>query len=152
MSSGSFSVSMHGFAALNARMANLSKDQQTKLGQQANRVGAVVIAKKIKEVAPVSNQAEGSIRNRRNKDGSTRQEVHRKITNHIKVRKRKTSTPTQVKNSIEVESYIARFVELGSIHNAPPNPFFRTGFNQAQPDAIAAIAKSLGKKLTRLNV
>jgi HK97 gp10 family phage protein len=144
-------INMHGLAALNQRMSALPKDVQTKLGQQANRVGAAVIAKKAKELAPVSNQAEGSIRTRHTKSGTTRQEVHKKIVNSIKVRKTKTTTPTQVQNSIAVETYTATYVELGSIHNTP-NPFLRNAFTQAQPDAIAAIAKSLGKKLTRLNV
>lgn len=144
-------VNLTGFAKLGTRLENLSKEQQTKIGQAANRAGAAVIAKKAKATAPVSNQAEGSTRTRHTKGGTTRQEVHKKIVNSIKVRKTKSDSTTKVQSSIAVETYTANFVEFGSIHNAP-NPFLRTAFTQGEQDAINQIAKVLDKRLVKAGV
>jgi HK97 gp10 family phage protein len=144
-------VNLNGFTALQARLGQLSKDQQTKIGQSANRAGAAVIAKKVKESAPVSSVAEGSIRTRHTKSGTTRQENHHKIVNAIKVKKTKSDSTTKVQNSIAIGTYTANFVEFRSIHNAP-NPFLRTAFEQGQQEAIDKIAQFLDKKLIRAGV
>jgi HK97 gp10 family phage protein len=141
-------VNLSGLAAIHARMANLSREQQTKLGQSANRAGAVSIAKKVKAAASVSNVLEGAVRNRKTKAGSVRQEVHHKISNSIKVKKTKSNDPSKVVNSIVAGTYTANFEEFGSIHNTP-NPFMRTAFDQGQQDAIDAISKLLGKRLVK---
>jgi HK97 gp10 family phage protein len=140
---------VNGLAGLQARLSNLSREQQTKLGQAANRAGAAVVAKKVKAAAPVSSVPEGAVRNRHTKGGTTRQEIHHKISNSIKVKKAKSNDPTKVVNSIVAETYTANFVEWGSIHNAP-NPFMRNAFDQAQPEAIAQLAKILNKRLMKV--
>jgi HK97 gp10 family phage protein len=144
-------VNLSGFSALHTRLEKLSNDQQTKIGQAANRAGAVIIAKKAKASAPVSTQAEGSTRTRHTKGGTTRQEVHKKIVNSIKVKKAKSDATTKVKNRIVVGTYTAHYVEFGSIHNAP-NPFLRTAFEQGEQDAINQIAKVLDKRLVKAGV
>jgi len=145
-------VTTTGFAALEARMQSLSNDVATKIGQAANRAGAVVIAKKIKETAPIGPDAEGSTRNRKRKNGTVVQEAHTKIVNNIKVRKVRAESG-KVVNAIVVgrDAYHASMVEFGSIHNAP-NPFFRTGFALASEDAVDRVKAILDRRLTKAGV
>lgn len=145
-------VTTTGFAALDTRMKSLSNDIATKVGQSANRAGAVVIQKKIKEGVPIGPHAEGSIRNRTRKSGKVVQEKHTKIINNVKVRKVRAEAG-RVINAIVIgkDAYHASFVEFGSIHNAP-NPFFRTGFALASEDAVDRIKTVLARRLDKAGV
>lgn len=145
------SVSAHGFADLNWRLRQLGYDVSTKIGQSANRAGATVIAKAIKDQAPVGPDAQGSIRNRKRKSGKVVQEEHQKIANNIRVKKVR-APDGQVVNAVTAgQAYHATFVELGSIHNAP-NPFFRRGFESSQADALDKIAQTLDRRLKKAGV
>jgi HK97 gp10 family phage protein len=146
-----FTANLSGFAQLQARLNQLSKEEATKAGQIANRAGAAVLRKKAMEGAPVSNVAEGTQITRHNKSGTTRVEKHRKIINWIKVKKTKSDSPTKVQNTVSVGAYQASFVEHGSIHNAP-NPFFRRAFEAHNQEIIDAMAKVLNRQLVKRGV
>jgi len=144
------SATIQGLAALNRRLESLSKQEATKAGQIANRAGATVLAKEVRKVAPNSPKTtEGEVRTRHNKGGTTRQEVHHKIVNSVKVRKTKGTDPTQVHNAVTIfGAYHASFVQFGSIHNAA-DPFMLTALQNAEGSIIAAIAKVLEKQLIK---
>lgn len=121
---GPLSVDLRGFSALQRRLESLSKDEATKAGQIANRAGAAVLRKAVIATAPKSPKTtEGEIRTRHNKGGTTRQEVHNKIVNSVRVKKIKAGQAGEVKNAVTiVGAYHATFVEFGSIHNSA-DPF-----------------------------
>ena len=151
MAASPISANMRGLAALQRRLENLSKEEAIKAGQIANRAGAAVARKAAIKEAPVSPKTmEGETRTRHNKGGSTRQETHGKIVNHIRVKKTKSSDPTQVHNAVYVDgsAYHASFVEFGSIHNAA-DPFMLRALEGSQQSIIDAIAKVLNKQLTK---
>lgn len=141
---------MRGLNALQRRLETLAKDEATKAGQSANRSGAAVLRKEVIKAAPNSPKTtEGETRNRHNKGGSTRQEVHNKIVNSIKVRKIKTSEPGAVKNAVTiVGAYHSVFVEFGSIHNTA-DPFMLRALDSSQQSIIDAISKALNKQLIK---
>ena len=140
-----------GFAELIRRMEGLSREVQTKLGQAANRAGAVVIARVVKQNAKIGPTAEGATRTRRRKNGSKRETPHKKIVNSIKVRKSRNIETTKVQNTIAIYAPQASWEEFGSIHNKPTH-FMERSVDAAQPDALAAMAKTLNKRLTKAGV
>lgn len=151
MSTAGFTVSTSGFKDLEARMKLLGNDVATKVGQSANRAGAVVIAKAVKAAAPIGPDAEGSTRRRKRKSGKVVEEKHHKISQNVKVRKVKSAAGS-VENAVTVgNAYHASFVEFGSIHNAP-NPFFRTAFEGSKDAALGQIKKILGRRLDKAGV
>ena len=144
----SFTFSASGFQQLERRLQALSREDATKAGQSANRAGAAVLKKKIEETAPVSNVAEGATITRRNKDGSTRQETHHKISQNVKIKKVRSGEGT-VENLVFIsKAYHATFVEFGSIHNAP-TPFMLNALEGNKDDIIEAMRKSLNRNLVR---
>lgn len=148
------SVNLRGFNQLQQRLARLSKEEATKAGQIANRAGATAYAKEARKIAPASSKTtEGEVRTRHNKGGTTRTEVHGKLRNHIKVRKTKSTSVTQVHNAIGLDgfAYHGTFVEFGSIHNSA-NPFMFRALTSNQQTIIDAIAKSLQKQLIKRGV
>lgn len=146
-------VNLSGFAQLQARLQALSKEEATKAGKIANRAGAAVLRKQtIKDAPRSSKTTEGEIRTRHNKDGSTRQEVHGKIANHVVVKKTKSPSSTEVHNAVAINgAYHAVFVEFGSIHNAA-NPFMLKALTTSQQSVIDAISKVLNKQLIKRGV
>lgn len=150
MSGMTFNLS--GFKQLEQRLMSLSREDATKAGQSANRAGAAYAAKKIKAKAPVGPDAEGSKRTRTTKSGKTREEVHHKIVNSIKVKKVRTDRDGKVENAISTTAaYQASFVEFGSIHQ-PPNPFMRSTFEAEENAILDVMAKALAKNLLRRGV
>jgi HK97 gp10 family phage protein len=144
-------TNVRGFAELNRRLVELSREQQTKIGQQASRAGAKVVADRTRQNAPVSDVPEGAERKRANKSGKTRTEPHHKIKNSIKVKKTRNESSTKVQTSVTTsEAYQASFVEFGSIHNSP-DPFMRTSAEEAAQDAIDAMAKTIKRALDRID-
>ncbi len=142
---------MRGLNALNRRLTSMAKEEATKAGQSANRAGAAVLAKAVKQAAPTSTRTtEGETRTRHNKGGTTRQETHGKIINHVKVKKLKSTDPTQVKNGVVIgpKAYHASFVQFGSIHNAA-DPFMLRAFEDSQQSIIEAISKMLERQLVK---
>lgn len=147
---GPLSVNLRGFSDLQRRLESLSKEEATKAGQSANRAGATVLRKKVIEVAPNSPKTtEGEIRTRRNKGGTTRQEVHNKIVNSVRVRKTKAEKPGEVRNAVTiVGAYHATFVEFGSIHNTA-DPFMLRALESSEQSIMDAISKVLNKQLIK---
>lgn len=144
---------MRGLAALQKRLEQLSKEEATKAGQIANRAGAATLRKEVIKQAPNSPKTtEGEQRTRHNKGGTTRQEAHGKIVNHVKVKKTKSTDPTQVKNAVTIGSkaYHSSFVEFGSIRNTA-DPFMLRALQIAQQSIIDTIAKVLNKQLIKRN-
>lgn len=143
-------ANMRGLNALQRRLESLSKEEATRAGQIANRAGAAVLRKKVMETAPNSPKTtEGEVRTRHNKGGTTRPEKHRKIVNNVKVKKTKSTDPTQVHNAVAiVGAYHASYVEFGSIHNTA-NPFMVRALESSQQSIIDAIAKVLNKQLVK---
>ncbi len=45
------------------------------------------------------------------------------------------------------EAYYAQFVEFGSVHNEPPQPFIRQTFNNAGPKQLEVFIKTLKEAL-----
>lgn len=147
-----FTANLSGFRQLEARMASLSKAEATKAGQIANRAGASVLAKKIRDTAPDGPLAEGASVNRVRKGGQVVTETHHKIKNWIKIKKTKSDSTDKVQNSVYVaKGYHAAFVEFGSIHNAP-NPFFRTAFEQNKQAIVDAMKRVLERQLIKRGV
>lgn len=147
----SLSVNLNGFAALQARLEQLSKVEATKAGQAASRAGMVAVRKRVIADAPSSDVPEGEMRNRTTKGGAKRTEPHHKIKNAVKIKKTKSLSTTEVQTTVFIDTYHASFVEFGSIHNAP-DPFFRTAFEAAIQDALDAVAKTLNKQLIKRSV
>ncbi len=140
-----------GFAELKRWLEQYSREQQTKVGQQMSRAGAKVVAERTRQNAPVSDVAEGATRTRKTKGGTTRTEEHHKIKNSIRVKKTRNESSTKVQTSVTTsDAYQAGFEEFGSIHNAA-NPFMRTSAEEAAPDAIDAMAKTLKRALDKLD-
>ena len=145
---------MRGLKALQRRLESLSKEEATKAGQIANRAGAAVLRKEVIKTAPNSPKTkEGEVRTRHNKGGTTRQETHGKIVNNVKVKKTKSSDPTQVHNAVTIGSkaYHASFEQFGSIHNTA-NPFMLGALEASQQSIIETIAKVLNKQLVKRGV
>lgn len=84
-----FNFRTSGFAQLEQRLKQLSREDATKAGQSANRAGAAVLKKAVEKEAPVSNVAEGTKITRHTKGGKTREETHHKIKNNVKIKKSK---------------------------------------------------------------
>ncbi len=143
---------VRGLAELNRAMEKLTKEEATKAGQVAARAGAAVLRKAAIANAPNSPKTtEGEVRTRHNKGGTTRKEVHRKIVNHIKVKKLKASQNGEVKYSVDVFSYHSTFVEFGSIHNSA-DPFMLRAYQDSEDSMIETIAKVLNKQLVKRGV
>jgi len=146
------SVNLTGFADLQRRLERLSKEEATKAGQAANRAGAVVVRKAAIQEAPDSPKTtEGEVRTRHNKGGSTRREVHHKIKNWIKVKKTRSTSATEVQNTVAIFAYQSLFVQFGSIHNAA-DPFFQRAVDNNKQSIIEAMAKVLNRQLVRRGV
>ena len=144
-------ATLKGFAGLEARLKLLGDDVATKIGQAANRAGAVLLLARVKAAAPVGPTPEGAQIIRNTKKGS-RTETHHKIRNNLKVIKKRTFGQNAVSNSITVgKAYQASFVEFGSIRQAP-NPFMRNALENNQDEAIAKIAAIIEKRLTKMGV
>ncbi len=143
-------ANVRGLAALQARLESLSKEEATKAGQIANRAGAAVLRKAVIAKAPNSPKTtEGEVRTRHTKGGATRQEVHNKIVNSVRVKKVKASQQGEVKNSVAIfGAYHATFVEFGSIHNSA-DPFMLRAYEESEDSIIETIAKVLGKQLVK---
>lgn len=144
----SMSFNLSGFSQLHARLQTLSDVEATKAGQAAVRAGGALLARKIKEAAPVSNVPEGKQITRHNKNGSTRMETHYKIVNHIKVKKIKTQGGKVEVSVGVVKGYHVKFVEMGSIHNAA-NPFMKNAFEANTQEVIDKMGQMLGKQLVK---
>lgn len=142
---------LKGFAELDRRLKSLSSDVQTKIGQSANRAGAVVIARVVKRNAKIGPTPEGAIRKRRRKGGAKVESAHRKIVNSIKVRKTRNLETTKVQNTIAIYAPQASWEEFGSIHNKATH-FMEKSVDEAKPNALGAMAKTLNKRLTRAGV
>lgn len=140
---------LRGLADLQRRLESLGQAEATKAGQIANRAGAAVLRKAVIAAAPNSPKTtEGEVRTRHNKGGSTRQEIHRKIVNHVRVKKVKAGQDGEVKNSVDVFAYQATFVEFGSIHNSA-DPFMLRAYEASEDTIIEAMAKVLNKQLVK---
>lgn len=144
------SSNLRGLNALQRRLESLSKEEATKAGQIANRAGAARLRKEVIKTAPNSPKTtEGETRTRHNKDGSTRQETHHKIVNSVRLKKTKSTTPTQVHNAVTiVGAYHSSFVEFGSIRNSA-DPFMLRALSTANDDIIETISKVLNKQLIK---
>jgi len=144
-------VKLGGFAALEKRLNEISREHATKIGQSANRAGAVEILKQAKAQAPVGPTAEGAKSNRHRKGGSVVEEIHHKIANWLRVKKVR-APEGRVESAVTVsKAYHAYWVEFGSVHNAP-NPFMKRALDTAQQAAIDRIAAVLEKRLTKAGV
>lgn len=147
-------ANMKGLAAFQQRIEQLSKQEATKAGQVANRAGAAILKKEIIKTAPNSPKTtEGEKRTRHNKGGTTREETHGKIVNHVGIKKTKSNDPTKVQNSVFIDgkAYHASFVEFGSINNAA-DPFMLEALRSAQQPIIDTLAKVLNKRLIKAGV
>lgn len=137
-------MAVKGLAELNKALMTLETDVATKIGQSADRAGAVLLAKNIAAAAPVSDVADGTPEMRRGK-----QTTHHKIKNSIVVKKTYNASPTKVQTTVGVgKAYQASFVEFGSIHNAP-NPFMRRATEASTGQIMEAIAKVLQRRLAK---
>lgn len=146
-----FNFRTSGFAQLEQRLKQLSREDATKAGQSANRAGAAVLKKAVEKEAPVSNVAEGTKITRHTKGGKTREETHHKIKNNVKIKKSK-APGGRVENLVHIaQGYHASMVEFGSIHNQP-NPFMLRALESNKDEIIAAIAKALNKGLIKRGV
>lgn len=140
-----------GFDAFEARMNNLAADVRTKIGQSANRAGAVVIAKAVKKNAKIGPTPEGAARTRRRKGGAQVESAHKKIVNSIKIRKSRSLETTKVQNTIAIYAPQAVWEEFGSVHNKATH-FMERSVDEAQEDALAAMAKTLDRRLKKAGV
>lgn len=135
-----------GFAELDKALSELSTDVATKIGQAADRAGAMVIAKAVSDAAPDGPTAEGVMETRHG-----REIPHAKIKNHVKVKKTKNVSPTKVQTTITTTTAIqALWEEFGSIHNAPTR-FMSKAVGASAQAAIDQIAATLRKRIDKAN-
>lgn len=148
----SMSFKLTGFKELDARLKLLSSDIATKVGQQADRAGAVVLAKAVEAAAPDSRLEEGHPMRQGRKGGGTREYPHSKIKNNVKVRKTRNVSSTKVQSTVTAgPAFQASFEEFGSIHNRPTR-FFSRAVLANMDAAVAAISAGLNKRLTKRGV
>lgn len=139
-----------GLADLERRMKALARDQATKVGQAANRAGTKKLADSIRAEAPEGPTPEGQLMNRKRKSGKVVQEPHKKIKNHVKIKKVRVSEGS-VENAVSIDVVHAGMVEFGSIHN-PADPFMTRGFEKAKDDAIEEVKKVIDRRLKEAGV
>lgn len=146
------SATLTGLADLERRVALLTSDLATKVGQSANRAGAKKYSDLLKAAVPVGPTPEGAVRLRRRKSGTVRREIHHKLRNSIRIKKIRSDHIHKVVNAVTVgKAYHAAFIEFGSIHN-PPNPVMRKTLEDNQQAIIDEMAKVLNKRLVKAGV
>ncbi|SOB86765.1 phage protein, HK97 gp10 family [Sphingomonas guangdongensis] len=146
----SATANLRGFKELQQRLRNLADKEATQAGQAAVRAAAKEVAKKIEAAAPDGPRAEGQTVKRRGKGGSY-DSAHRKIRNHVIVRKGRPQKTTMVRALIGIDTIHAHMVEYGTIHQEP-QPFAGRTLERETQAAIDTMAKTLDRRLIKRGV
>lgn len=117
-------VVLHGVAELKAALAEVGTAVATKLGKQADRDAANLMAAAMKETAPYSNDTPGKASDKPH------------LRDEIKVRLRPSYSPTTIVYRITTgKAFWGAFLEFGTVKYAA-HPWMRSAFDSTVHAAI----------------
>lgn len=116
-------VKLEGAKELDRALAELGKTVATRLGRKANREAAKVIERAVVAAAPTG------------KDPPSK---YGRLKSNIRVTKQKTTRETEVRHIVHTgNAFWGRYLEFGTVR-MQPHPFFRSAYEGAQNEAVAA--------------
>lgn len=128
------SLKVEGLEKVMQAFNSLSKNMAGKAMRKALRDGAKVVADEARNLCPVDT---GRLRD------SIRVRAGRRKKDYIRM----VVISGKGDRLFSGETYYGSFVELGSVHNKPPEPFMRSAMHHSEKTSEAAIIATLRNEL-----